>query len=358
MVTDILRCHYLGRVTGLVVGDQVYEVRWYPTAPGAKALPLYTAFASAVWEPDTFDGFEGPGELHGRNEWRGKKYKAPPGDHFHGLPEWFLDGLPQEVYDGPIIERDCGREIGLLRVRYIDGSVDVDDVSLIEIGTQHGIYLLGAPDSGKVTLDNYDASPTQPGIITTGPQTLGGVKGFSDDVQMLTSHLVFVGPNGDGTVLIAGAESDFLPSFAVSHRYQGVESAYFRLSLDAVSGYIASIGASGTGSTVLRVGVPGGTSAIVVDGVPGAHYAVGNEHGVDSNPPSYDPIPGVRIRGGIIVGGSSSALPYTNEQAQDAVGAILVSGVPDVGGSRVDLEYDDAAPALRATVQVIDGGGW
>jgi hypothetical protein len=358
MVVDILRCHYLGRVRGLVVGDQVYEVRWYPTAPGAKALPLYTAFGSAVWEPDVFDHFDGPGELHGRNEWRPKKYAKPPGDHYHGLPEWFLDGLPQSVYDGPVVARDCGREIGVLRVRYEDGSVDVDDVALIEVGTQHGTYLLGAPGSGKVVLDNYDASPTQAGVVTTGPQTIGGVKSFADGIELLTSYVTFVGPNGDGRLLLAGAESDFLPSFVVSHRYQGVESAYFRLSLDSFTGYICSIGASGSGTTQLKVGVPGGMSVIQVDGIAGSGYAVGNERGVDSDPPSYDPIPGVRIRGGIIVSGSSTALPYSDEQAQDAVGAILVSGVPSGDGSQIDLEYDDDAPALRAALVVVDGGTW
>ena len=94
MTMDRLRSHMLSRVRLFRGSDLETTIRWFPCAPGAKPFPGWHAFGSPVWEDRrTRDEFIGPGVLFAGQEWRGKRYPAPPGEHFHGDLEDFLLGL-------------------------------------------------------------------------------------------------------------------------------------------------------------------------------------------------------------------------------------------------------------------------
>lgn len=92
---DSLRSHMLARARMIRMGSQQFWIRWYPCAPTAKPLPLWTCFGSPVWEDanDDVDDFLGCGVFRQGQEWRGKRYPAPPGLHFHGSEEDFLFGI-------------------------------------------------------------------------------------------------------------------------------------------------------------------------------------------------------------------------------------------------------------------------
>jgi hypothetical protein len=77
---------------------------------------------SAVWITDYDDdepplGMQGPtppgrGKVPSRYEWRpGAMAGTPPGQHWHGEPEWFLSGLPADKLAQPPYTDWCGRPL-------------------------------------------------------------------------------------------------------------------------------------------------------------------------------------------------------------------------------------------------------
>lgn len=106
MVMDILRAHMLGSTQLLCDSGRKFWVRWYPSAPGALALPLVHAFCSPVWDSD-FPVPEGVGVYPHPFPWRGKKYPAPPGQHYRGEPEWFANGMPSSALAALPIDETC-----------------------------------------------------------------------------------------------------------------------------------------------------------------------------------------------------------------------------------------------------------
>jgi hypothetical protein len=106
MVTDILRSHMLGWTQILRDSAEKTWIRVYPSAPGAKAYPGWHAFGSPVWESD-FPVPDGIGVYPHPFPWRGKRYPAPPGQHFRGLPEWYQFGLPSADLSVPPITDTC-----------------------------------------------------------------------------------------------------------------------------------------------------------------------------------------------------------------------------------------------------------
>lgn len=97
MIVDQLRAGYVGAIKPWRGSDDTIAIRWYRAKPGAKEFPYPSAFTSSVW--DTFAGAEEPevGEVKAYRIWSPTKWKdAPPGDHFHGDPDWWLRGIPAE----------------------------------------------------------------------------------------------------------------------------------------------------------------------------------------------------------------------------------------------------------------------
>lgn len=106
MVTDILRSHHLVPTQILSDSGQQTWIRYYPSAPGARAYPGWHAFGDPVWESD-FPTPDGVGCYPAPLIWRGKRYPAPPGQHYRGLPEWFQHGLPTADLSAEPISDTC-----------------------------------------------------------------------------------------------------------------------------------------------------------------------------------------------------------------------------------------------------------
>jgi len=95
MIMDLLRSHMLSKTRIYKGSNAETTVRWFPCKPGALPFPHWHAFGSPVWnDRRTRDEFIGPGVLYAGQLWRGKRYPAPDGQHFHGAAEWFATGLP------------------------------------------------------------------------------------------------------------------------------------------------------------------------------------------------------------------------------------------------------------------------
>jgi hypothetical protein len=92
---DYLRSGYKGIIKPYAMSDDTIAIRWYRAAPGAKEFPLPTAFVSSVWEDDRYSHTV-VGEVLRTREWRSTKLPggAPPGQEFHGDPDWWLHGIP------------------------------------------------------------------------------------------------------------------------------------------------------------------------------------------------------------------------------------------------------------------------
>lgn len=87
--------------------DKLTPIRWYPCAPGAEALGLWTASGHPLWE-DSKNDFIGPGVFMHGAKYRRAKYPAPPGHGLTGDPAWFQTGIPADapVEDPPT--EQCG----------------------------------------------------------------------------------------------------------------------------------------------------------------------------------------------------------------------------------------------------------
>jgi hypothetical protein len=121
MIVDSLSQFHLGPAKIVIGGEEIW-VRWYRAAPGAKPLPFPTFMGSAVWITDYDDdepplGMQGPtppgrGKVPSRYQHMpGVMAGTPPGQHWHGNPDWFLNGLPaDQLSDGPCVEW-CGRPL-------------------------------------------------------------------------------------------------------------------------------------------------------------------------------------------------------------------------------------------------------
>lgn len=103
---DILRSPHL--TSAQVTSDTTSQtwLRWYPAAPGARAFPGWHAFGDPVWESD-FPTPDGVGCYAQPLIWRPKKYPAPPGQHYLGQPDWFLNGIPSADLSTPPIAATC-----------------------------------------------------------------------------------------------------------------------------------------------------------------------------------------------------------------------------------------------------------
>lgn len=94
--------------------DRISLIRWYPAAPGAKVFPGWHAFGHPAWEDaEERDQFTGPGAFLSGQEWVGNRYPAPPGQHFHGPADWFLDGIPLEEFQDEFPVSTCGGPIAV-----------------------------------------------------------------------------------------------------------------------------------------------------------------------------------------------------------------------------------------------------
>jgi len=134
MIVDALRSHHaLTSVAYSDSGERVW-LRWYPTVPEAKPLGLWTWSGDPVWESGGHEWTEGPGIDLPPNEWRRKRYPAPPGQHYHGQPEWFETGLPYAERAVTIPTASCGRP-----TVWGDGGIEVGG----DGGMDGGSILLG-----------------------------------------------------------------------------------------------------------------------------------------------------------------------------------------------------------------------
>ena len=103
---DFLRSHHL--TLAQVTSDSTSQtwLRWYPTAPGARAYPGWHAFGDPVWCSD-FPTPDGVGCYPSPLIWRGKRYFAAPGLHYRGEPSWFENGIPSADLSTPPIADTC-----------------------------------------------------------------------------------------------------------------------------------------------------------------------------------------------------------------------------------------------------------
>lgn len=107
MAMDLMRSHGLSRARLLANSEEETLIRWFPCAPGALPFPDFHATGYPVWE-EFPDEFAGAGVFLKDQEWRGKRYPAPPGQHFHGELEWFQAGLPRAQLGTSLPLDRCG----------------------------------------------------------------------------------------------------------------------------------------------------------------------------------------------------------------------------------------------------------
>jgi hypothetical protein len=121
MIVDFLRSFHLAPCRFKLGGQDVW-VRWYKAVPGALPLPFESAFGSAVWITDYDEdkpplGMQGPtppgrGKVPSRYVWRPNRMAgAPPGQHWHGEPDWFLHGIPADAVPSEPLGVWCGRPL-------------------------------------------------------------------------------------------------------------------------------------------------------------------------------------------------------------------------------------------------------
>jgi hypothetical protein len=179
MVTDFAHSCSLVPVR-MTRGGPVTWLRVYRAVPGALAFPFPHAFGSPVWITDYYEdhpplGIQGPvpgtfAKEESIWEWASCKYPAPPGQHWHGPPEWFLDGIPSDAPDpGP--RRDlCG-------VPLIDGSGAACVCGNGVMSGQQSPFRTGTVDrvhDGRsiVTISTLDTSKVRVDFGAPNPDTL------------------------------------------------------------------------------------------------------------------------------------------------------------------------------------------
>jgi hypothetical protein len=109
MVMDVIRsCSVESALFG-ENSDLPGPLRWYRCKPGAKAFPHWHAFGHIAWEPHPDEWTAGPGIEQWPRRWSRDLANKPDGSHFHGKPEYFLQGIPQQVYDetAPLDPHPC-----------------------------------------------------------------------------------------------------------------------------------------------------------------------------------------------------------------------------------------------------------
>lgn len=111
----------------------LHRVRWYPCAPGAKPIGIWTWLSNPDLEDDHFDEFQGPGVLRRNAQLRPNTYPQAPGQHFHGPPEWLEFGIPPDAIGTCVgdnecfmftIESDAGIQVSGAAVCYRSGADD------------------------------------------------------------------------------------------------------------------------------------------------------------------------------------------------------------------------------------------
>jgi hypothetical protein len=264
-------------------------------------------------------------------------------------------------------------------------SLDLTDTGTAEVlyqetlsveGEAWAILRLGTAGAAGAGGTDPDASATVRGYVSLLDQTLGdGVKTFQKNVRIRTfgtgqpwRELLWIndGTLAGGTEVRAshsgsGNSSDF---GMLTRLYRPPGTEIGRMFLEYLQGSPSQVGlrinsATALGPVYLRVEGQTQSAYINVSGA-APYYSVNSAVGITTDiPGGVNPIPGVTVTGGIIVGGTATG-GYTNEQAQDAVGNYMLTGVaaaqPD--GSQVDLVYDDTAPSYLARVVKLDGGTW
>ncbi|NJO56134.1 MAG: hypothetical protein HC834_07020, partial [Rhodospirillales bacterium] len=105
---DFLASHNLARTQLLQVGDATTWIRWYPALPTAKAFPGWHCTGHPIWQDMLPTPIVGPHCHKFPRIWRGKRYPAAPGQHFHGPLEWFAEGIPPDQLGIGDPDRRCG----------------------------------------------------------------------------------------------------------------------------------------------------------------------------------------------------------------------------------------------------------
>lgn len=306
MAVDVLRACRITRVRAIRGSDQLFRLRWYKCAEGAQALPLYTCFGSSVWEDDRIP-FVGCGEVELAEHRGSRLLPTPAGDHFHGDPDWFLDGVPEEVYLNPpliprCVEPDC---MGLV-VRYTDNTQRFEDVDTLSILKNRGIALEPGVGSHEVAWITQPAERFQLGLMSNVQQFSSGETIWYGSHQW--NGLTIRGDLSvwqTAVLLDAGYDSEGNPALALfgSDHAGGLELANWTLSLvvgqDGVAEMLWGAGiASGATYAVLRlqrkIGEPE-HSRIAIDGEEGVSGTLGD---------------GSEVTGGIVTSlGSGSSSP-------------------------------------------------
>jgi hypothetical protein len=99
MVMDCLRRGSMSITTVRPYSDRpdTITVRWYQARKDALPFPQPHAFGSTVWDSGTEDDPKPVGEQFGNRQWVRSKTLNVPGNHFHGLLEWFQNGVPYQT---------------------------------------------------------------------------------------------------------------------------------------------------------------------------------------------------------------------------------------------------------------------
>jgi hypothetical protein len=201
MIVDSLWSHMAQLGELIAASGERFWVRWYPTRPDALPLPIPTAFFSPEWD-ERRDPPPHPLDRK-TDEWRPKKYPAPPGTHYHGDPSWFVSGLPQSEYDHPTNAQDCqpgpiqgGGGVEVLGDGWlprVPGGVVVSGVPVISGGVVAGGAVRS--DSG-VVVGGVEGS--------AGGVVVGGVEGSAGGV-------VVGGVEGSAGGVVVGGEIPLSP---------------------------------------------------------------------------------------------------------------------------------------------------
>lgn len=84
--------------------------RWFWAQPGAKPFARWNAFCHPLWDGEEADERQGPGFFLAGGLYRKDATSPYPGQNFHGLPEWYENGLPLDVRVAETVQDQCGGE--------------------------------------------------------------------------------------------------------------------------------------------------------------------------------------------------------------------------------------------------------
>lgn len=208
---DALRSHYAVPMTGLLRNGDPVWVRWYPTAPEAKPLGLWTAFGSSVWEIMRDATLDGRGEPFEGHLWRSSKFTPPPGVESHGEEEWWMEGVPDSAINAEPMTELCHTPVADSRGGILLGGSSEINQEEIDVSLYVQKSTVSTLTGSVADLDMGDGTAYR--LASSGPITIDGMN-----------------PVANGRIVIIDNVGDYLIRFR--HGNAGATAAHRFLAID------------------------------------------------------------------------------------------------------------------------------